>query len=48
MLLPERDFAARIIMESDLSDLRYLYYYDHCLEYGLLINSRNHAAKLCI
>lgn len=24
---PERDFAYRIIMESDLSDLRYLYYY---------------------
>ncbi|MDE6663312.1 MAG: aminopeptidase [Lachnospiraceae bacterium] len=27
MLLPERDFATRIIMESDLSDIRYLYYY---------------------
>lgn len=27
MLCPERDFAYRIIMESDLSDLRYLYYY---------------------
>lgn len=27
ILLPERDFATRIIMESDLSDLRYLYYY---------------------
>lgn len=27
MVLPERDFAARIVMESDLSDLRYLYYY---------------------
>lgn len=26
-LCPERDFACRIIMESDLSDLRYLYYY---------------------
>lgn len=27
LVLPQRDFAARIIMESDLSDLRYLYYY---------------------
>lgn len=27
MVCPERDFAARIVMESDLSDLRYLYYY---------------------
>lgn len=27
LLLPERDFAYRIIMESDLNDLRYLYYY---------------------
>lgn len=27
LLLPERDFATRIIMESDLSDVRYLYYY---------------------
>ena len=27
LLLPERDFATRIIMESDLSDIRYLYYY---------------------
>ena len=27
LLLPQRDFAARIVMESDLSDLRYLYYY---------------------
>ena len=26
-LLPQRDFATRIIMESDLSDIRYLYYY---------------------
>ena len=26
-LLPERDFATRIVMESDLSDVRYLYYY---------------------
>lgn len=26
-VLPERDFATKIIMESDLSDLRYLYYY---------------------
>lgn len=24
---PERDFATKIVMESDLSDLRYLYYY---------------------
>ena len=27
MLCPERDFALRIVMESDLSDIRYLYYY---------------------
>lgn len=27
LLCPERDFAYRIAMESDLSDLRYLYYY---------------------
>ncbi len=27
VVLPQRDFAARIVMESDLSDLRYLYYY---------------------
>ena len=27
MVCPERDFATRIVMESDLSDLRYLYYY---------------------
>ena len=26
-LCPDRDFAYRIIMESDLTDLRYLYYY---------------------
>ena len=27
LLSPDRDFAYRIIMDSDLSDLRYLYYY---------------------
>lgn len=27
LLLPQRNFASRIVMESDLSDLRYLYYY---------------------
>ena len=27
LVLPERDFATKIVMESDLSDLRYLYYY---------------------
>ncbi len=27
LLCPDKDFAYRIIMESDLSDLRYLYYY---------------------
>ncbi|MCM1252666.1 MAG: aminopeptidase [Clostridium sp.] len=27
LLLWQKDFAARIVMESDLSDLRYLYYY---------------------
>ena len=27
LLLPQRDFATRIVMESDLTDLRYLYYY---------------------
>ncbi len=27
LVCPERDFACRILMESDLSDLRYLYYY---------------------
>lgn len=27
LVLPQRDFATRIIMESDLSDIRYLYYY---------------------
>lgn len=27
LLNPDRDFARRIIMESDLSDLRYLYYF---------------------
>lgn len=27
LVLPQRDFAARIIMDSDLSDIRYLYYY---------------------
>lgn len=27
LVCPERDFAARIVMESNLSDIRYLYYY---------------------
>ena len=27
MVCPERDFATRIVMDSDLHDLRYLYYY---------------------
>lgn len=27
MVLPQRDFATRIFMENDLSDIRYLYYY---------------------
>lgn len=27
LVCPEQDFAARIVMESDLSDIRYLYYY---------------------
>lgn len=27
LVCPEKDFALRIVMESDLSDLRYLYYY---------------------
>ena len=27
LVCPDRDFAYRIVMESDLSDLRYLYYY---------------------
>lgn len=27
LLCPEKDFALRIVMESDLDDLRYLYYY---------------------
>ena len=27
MVCPERDFAVRIVMESELSDIRYLYYY---------------------
>ena len=27
LLCPDKDFAYRIVMESDLSDLRYLYYY---------------------
>lgn len=27
MVCPDRDFACRIVMDSDLSDLRYLYYY---------------------
>ncbi len=27
LLCPDRDFAVRIVMESDLTDLRYLYYY---------------------
>lgn len=27
LVCPERDFACRILMESDLTDLRYLYYY---------------------
>ena len=27
MVCPERDFATRIVMDSDLRDLRYLYYY---------------------
>ena len=27
LLLPQKDFATKIIMESDLSDIRYLYYY---------------------
>ena len=27
LLCPDRDFACRIVMESNLSDLRYLYYY---------------------
>lgn len=27
LLLPQKDFATKIIMESDFSDIRYLYYY---------------------
>ncbi|MDE5931572.1 MAG: leucyl aminopeptidase, partial [Lachnospiraceae bacterium] len=27
LVCPQRDFATRIVMESDLSDIRYLYYY---------------------
>lgn len=27
LLLPQKDFATKIILESDLSDIRYLYYY---------------------
>lgn len=41
MLLPERDFAARIIKESDLSDLRYLYYYGEYVSENELLTAKH-------
>ena len=40
-LCPERDFACRIIMESDLSDLRYLYYYGEYISENELGTARH-------
>lgn len=45
MVCPERDFAARIIMESNLSDIRYLYYYGEYVSENE-IRTAKHLAKL--
>lgn len=41
MLCPERDFAARIVMESDLSDIRYLYYYGEYVSENEIMTARH-------
>lgn len=41
VLLPERDFATRIIMESDLSDLRYLYYYGEYISDNEILTAKH-------
>lgn len=45
LLLPRKDFAARIVMESDLSDLRYLYYYGEYVSDNEMMTAR-HLEKL--
>ncbi len=41
MLCPERDFALRIVMESDLSDIRYLYYYGEYVSENEIMTARH-------
>lgn len=41
MLCPGRDFARRIVMESDLTDLRYLYYYGEYVTDGELRTAKH-------
>lgn len=45
LVLPERDFARRIVMESDLSDLRYLYYYGEYVSENEIMTAK-HLLKL--
>lgn len=45
MVCPERDFAARIVMESELSDIRYLYYYGEYVSENE-IRTAKHLAEL--
>ncbi|MCM1174657.1 MAG: aminopeptidase [Blautia sp.] len=45
MVCPERDFAARIVMESDLSDVRYLYNYGEYVSENE-IRTAEHLSKL--
>ncbi|MCM1154085.1 MAG: aminopeptidase [Roseburia sp.] len=41
ILLPEKDFACRIIMEKDLTDLRYLYYFGEYISENELQTARH-------
>lgn len=41
LLCPDRDFARRIIMESDLADLRYLYYFGEYISRNELETARH-------
>ncbi len=41
LVSPERDFAYRIVMESDLSDLRYLYYFGEYITDNQLETARH-------
>lgn len=44
MVCPERDFATRIVMESELSDIRYLYYYGEYVSENEIRTARHLAA----